>query len=111
MNVRLETELEAKLLVVLGGKSDTVPAKKKVAKCMVVGDSVLPSAAAEHVDRIVECIPGITTQQLPRVIGRRDLGSPKTSGMPKSQFRGICIRNNLIRIGVSLICKLSGTPD
>jgi hypothetical protein len=28
-----------------------------------------------------------------------------------SLFRGKYIRNNLIRIGVSLICKLSGTPD
>jgi hypothetical protein len=30
---------------------------------------------------------------------------------PNSQFRGKHIRNNLIRIQVSLICKLSGTPD
>jgi hypothetical protein len=30
---------------------------------------------------------------------------------PKSPFRGKYIRNNLIRIRVSLICKLSGTPD
>jgi hypothetical protein len=30
---------------------------------------------------------------------------------PNSQFRGKYIRDNLIRIWVSLICKLSGTPD
>jgi hypothetical protein len=30
---------------------------------------------------------------------------------PKSLFRGKYIRNNLIRIHVSLICKMSGTPD
>jgi hypothetical protein len=30
---------------------------------------------------------------------------------PNSQFRGKYIRNNLIRIRVSLICKLSGTAD
>jgi hypothetical protein len=30
---------------------------------------------------------------------------------PNFQFRGIYIRNNLIRIWVSLICKFSGTPD
>jgi hypothetical protein len=30
---------------------------------------------------------------------------------PNSQFRGIYIRNNVIRIWVSFICKLSGTPD
>jgi hypothetical protein len=32
-------------------------------------------------------------------------------GEPNSKFRGKYIRNNLIRIRVSLICKLSGTPD
>jgi hypothetical protein len=30
---------------------------------------------------------------------------------PNSQFCGKCIRNNLIKIRVSPICKLSGTPD
>jgi hypothetical protein len=30
---------------------------------------------------------------------------------PNSQFRGKYIRNNLIRIRVSLIYKLGGTPD
>jgi hypothetical protein len=30
---------------------------------------------------------------------------------PNSQFRGKYMCNNLIRIRVSLICKLSGTPD
>jgi hypothetical protein len=30
---------------------------------------------------------------------------------PNSQFRGIYIRNNLIRIWVSFICKWSGTHD
>jgi hypothetical protein len=34
---------------------------------------------------------------------------PKLSQIPK--IRGKYIRNNLIRIRVSLICKLSGTPD
>jgi hypothetical protein len=30
---------------------------------------------------------------------------------PNSQFRGIYIHNNLIKIWASFICKLSGTPD
>jgi hypothetical protein len=30
---------------------------------------------------------------------------------PNTLFHGKYIRNNLIRIRVSLICKLSGTPD
>jgi hypothetical protein len=41
-------------------------------------------------------------------------GVPKGEVLPKlshSQFRGIYIRNNLIRIWVSIICKLSGTLD
>jgi hypothetical protein len=30
---------------------------------------------------------------------------------PNSQFRGKCIRNNLMRTRVSLICESSGIPD
>jgi hypothetical protein len=30
---------------------------------------------------------------------------------PNSRFRGKYIRDNLIRIRVSFICKLNGTPD
>jgi hypothetical protein len=30
---------------------------------------------------------------------------------PNSQFRGIYIHKNVIRIWASFICKLSGTPD
>jgi hypothetical protein len=30
---------------------------------------------------------------------------------PNSLFRGKYMRNNVIRIWISLICKLSGTPD
>jgi hypothetical protein len=42
-------------------------------------------------------------------------GVPRRVGFdkaePNSQFRGKYIRNNLIRIGVSLIFRLSGTPN
>jgi hypothetical protein len=71
-------ELEEKLLLVETGKRDTVPAKQKVAKSMVVGYSVLRNVGAEHADMKVECIPGINTEQLHRLIERRDLGSPET---------------------------------
>jgi hypothetical protein len=50
--------------------------------------------------------------------GGRGLGGPKPPNLrtfdkaePNSQFRGKYIRDNLIRIRVSLICKLSETPD
>jgi hypothetical protein len=63
--------------VVEAGKRNTVPAKQKVAKCMVVGDSLLRSVGAKQADMKVECFPGISTEQLHRVINRRDIGSQK----------------------------------
>jgi hypothetical protein len=71
-------ELEEKLLLVEAGKRDTVPAKQKSAKCVVVGDSVLRSVGAERTVMMVECFPGIRTEQLHRVIENRDLDSPET---------------------------------
>jgi hypothetical protein len=68
-------ELEEKLLLVEAGKRDTVPAKQV---CVVVGDSMLRNVGAEHTDMMVECFPGIRTEQLHRVIEKRDLGSPET---------------------------------
>ena len=61
-----------------GGKRNTVPAKQKVAECMVVGDSMLCNVGAEHADMKAECFPGNKTEQLHRVMEKRDLGSPKT---------------------------------
>jgi len=71
-------ELEEKLLLAGAGKRDTVYAKQKLAKCMVVGDSLLRSVGADHEDTIVECFPGIKAEQLHRVIEKRELGSPET---------------------------------
>jgi len=45
---------------------------------VVVGDSILRNVGAECADMMVECFPGIKTEQLHRVIERRDLGSPET---------------------------------
>ena len=70
--------LEEKLLLAGTRKRDTVPAKQRVAKCMVVGDSVLRNDGAERADMMVECFPGVKTEQLHRVIERRDVGSPET---------------------------------
>ena len=41
------------------GKSDSVRAKQKVAKCMVVDDLMLRNFRAEHTDMMVECFQGI----------------------------------------------------
>jgi hypothetical protein len=70
--------LEEKLLLAGAGKRDIVPTKQKFAKCMVVGDSVVRIAGTEHTDTMVECFPGIKTEQLRRVIEKRDLGCPET---------------------------------
>jgi hypothetical protein len=71
-------KLEEKLLLAGAGKRDIVPTKQKFAKCMVVGDSVVRNVGTEHTDMMVECFPGIKTEQLRRVIEKRDLGSPET---------------------------------
>jgi hypothetical protein len=45
-----------------------VPTKRKVTKCVLVGDAVLRNFGAEHADMKVECFQGIKTEQLHRVI-------------------------------------------
>jgi hypothetical protein len=55
-----------------------VHSKQKSDKCMVVGDSMLRNVGAEHADMVVECFPGIRTDQLHPVTDKRDLGSPQT---------------------------------
>jgi len=71
-------ELEAELQMAGNGIGDTMPTKHEVTKCVVVGDSILRNVGAECADMMVECFPGIKTEQLHRVIERRDLGSPET---------------------------------
>ena len=60
------------------GKSESVHAKQKVAKCMVVGDLKLRSVRAEHTDMMVECFQGIKTEQLHMVMQNGHLGSPES---------------------------------
>jgi len=55
-----------------------MPTKQEVMKCVVVGDSILGNVGAEHADMKMECFPGIKTEQLHRVIERRDIGIPET---------------------------------
>ena len=55
-----------------------MPTKQKITKCMVVGDSIVRNVGAEHEDMKVECFPGIKTEQLHRVMEKRDLVSPET---------------------------------
>ena len=45
-----------------------MPAMEKSANCMVVSDSMLRNARAEHTDMMVECFQGIKDEQLHRVM-------------------------------------------
>ena len=72
------SELEAKLLLTGAGKIETVSAKQKFTKRMLVSDSMLRNVGAVHAGLMVECFPGIKTVELHRVIDERDLGSPET---------------------------------
>ena len=42
----------------------------------MLGDSIIRNVGTEYPDMKVECFPGIRTEQLLRVIERRELGSP-----------------------------------
>jgi hypothetical protein len=42
----------------------TVPTRQNVTKCIVVGDAIVRYVGAEHSDIMVECYPGIKTEQL-----------------------------------------------
>jgi len=60
------------------GKRDSLHAKQKIAKCVVVGDLMLRNDRAEHADRMVESFQGIKTEQLHTVIEKRNPGGPET---------------------------------
>jgi hypothetical protein len=89
-------ELEAKLLLAGTAKIDAVPRKQTVTKCRVIGDSIVRNVGTEHADMVVECFPGIKTEQLHRVIDKRDLGSPEiiihvgTNDMGATRNLGFC---------------------
>jgi hypothetical protein len=71
-------ELEAKLLMAGNGERDTMPTRKNITKCMVVGDSVVRNFGVDHANMKAEWFPGIKTEQLHRVLEKRDLVSPET---------------------------------
>ena len=52
----------AKLLMAGTGERDTMPTKQNVAKCIVVGDSIVRNVGAEHADMKVEFFPEIKSE-------------------------------------------------
>jgi len=69
-------ELDAKLQMAGAGKRETMTTKQKVTKCLVVSDLIVRNVGAERADMKVECFPWIKTEQLHRVMGKRNLVSP-----------------------------------
>ena len=58
------------------GRRDTTSSHQEDGKCLVLGDSVIRNVGTDNSDTMVECFPGIRTEQLHRVIDNRELGSP-----------------------------------
>jgi len=58
------------------GRRDTVSGHLKCGECLVLEDSIVRNVGIECSDKTFECFPGIRTEQLKRVIEKRDLGSP-----------------------------------
>jgi len=56
------------------GKGVTATVKPVVEKCLVLGDSIVKNVGAEKPNMRVECFPGITADQLRRVMENRNLG-------------------------------------
>jgi lysophospholipase L1-like esterase len=60
------------------GRHDTVQEHHTVEQCLVVGDSIIRNVKVSQNNMMSACFPGITTEQLYRVLESRDLGSPDT---------------------------------
>jgi hypothetical protein len=76
---------------------------------------VLSMLYTEHYSLLILSATSLSVAYREGGLGGSTPPPPKFRGFAKaelnSQFRGIYIRNNLIRLRVSFICKVSGTPD
>jgi hypothetical protein len=77
-NKRLEEQLREATAGCEVGRRDTAQKQHGGAECLVLGDSMIRNVGTEHGNMMVECFPGIRTEQLQRVMENRDLGSPDT---------------------------------
>jgi hypothetical protein len=74
-NKGLEDQLRGAVAGCELGRRDTVQRQHEDAECLVLGDSIIRNVEADHLK--VQCYPGIRTEQLQRVMDKRDLGSPE----------------------------------
>jgi hypothetical protein len=68
--------LEDQLREAAAGRRDTAGKKDGGAKCLVLGDSIIKKAETEHM--IVQCLPGIRTDQLKRSVENIRIRNPDT---------------------------------
>jgi len=60
------------------GRQDTVQNNHTVEQCLFVGDSIIRNVETGQNSMKAACFPGVTTEQLHRVLDSRDLGTPDT---------------------------------
>lgn len=60
------------------GRCDKVQGHHEGEKCLGLGDLVIRNVGTEHRNMVVECFPGIRTDQLHIIVVNRDLGNPDT---------------------------------
>jgi hypothetical protein len=75
-NKGLEEQLRGVVAGCDVGRRDAVRRQREGAECLVLGDSIIWNVESVHVR--VQCLLGIRTEQLQRVMGNRDPGSPDT---------------------------------
>ena len=60
------------------GRQDTVQEHHEGKQCLVVGDSIIRNLGTRQNNMMLECFPGIRTEQLHSGLDNRDLGTPDT---------------------------------
>jgi hypothetical protein len=78
MNKLLEEQLRVAATGNEIGRQDTVKVQHEDEQCLVVGDSIIRNLGTGQNNMKAKCFPGIRTEQLPRVLDNRDLGTPDT---------------------------------
>jgi hypothetical protein len=77
-NERLEEQLRVAATGNEIGRQVTVQEHYEGEQCLVVGDSIIRNVGTGQNNMMVECFPGIRTENLHRVLDNRDLETPDT---------------------------------
>jgi hypothetical protein len=77
-NKRLEEQLRVAASGNEIGRQVKVQEHHEGKQCLVVGDSIIRNVGTGQNNMMIECFPGIRTEQLHRVLSNRDLGTPDT---------------------------------